>query len=210
MSPYPPTPAKTVAFFEGQNLYGSAKDLFNYIYPNYDPPKLAQHICNEKGWQLVNTRFYTGVPIQSVDPFCYHFWTAKFANMGRQKVYLFRRYLRYNHDDLIAFANGQTQDIPKGREKGIDVRIAIDVIRLAHQRAYDVALIFSQDQDLSEVANEIRTIAREQNRWIKIASAFRWVPHLNIRGINNTDWIRIDKPTYDLCIDPQDYRPRRP
>jgi uncharacterized LabA/DUF88 family protein len=39
-------------------------------------------------------------------------------------------------------------------EKGIDVRIAIDVIRLAHRNAYDVALLFSQDQDLSELCVE--------------------------------------------------------
>jgi uncharacterized LabA/DUF88 family protein len=29
---------------------------------------------------------------------------------------------------------------------------------------YDVAMIFSQDQDLSEVAKEIRTISQEQDR----------------------------------------------
>jgi len=203
---YPPPVPKVIAFFDGQNLYRSVKELFNYIYPNYDPPKLAQHICNEKGWQLVNTRFYTGVPIQTVDPFWHNFWTAKFTNMGRQKVHLFRRELRYNREDLVAFATGQTQDIPKGREKGIDVRIALDVLRLVHQRACDVALIFSQDQDFSEVADEIRIIAKEQDRWIKIASAFPWIPHLNIRGINNTEWIKIDKATYDQCIDPQDYR----
>jgi uncharacterized LabA/DUF88 family protein len=39
-----------------------------------------------------------------------------------------------------------------GEEKGVDVRIALDVIRLAHRAEYDVALLFSQDQDLSEVA----------------------------------------------------------
>jgi hypothetical protein len=73
-----------------------------------------------------------------------------------------------------------------------------------------VALIFSQDQDLSEVAEEIRTIAQEQNRWIKVASAFPFAAGAKIRGINKTDWIRIDKATYDLCIDPRDYRPLRP
>ena len=52
------------------------------------------------------------------------------------------------------------------------MRIALDVISLAHRRAYDVALVMSQDQDLSEVADEIRTIAQEQQRWIKIACAF--------------------------------------
>lgn len=52
------------------------------------------------------------------------------------------------------------------------MRIALDIIRLAHRREYDVALVFSQDQDLSEAADEIRVIAQEQERWIKIASSF--------------------------------------
>ena len=44
------------------------------------------------------------------------------------------------------------------------VRIALDVIRLAHQNAYDVAVLFCRDQDLSEVAEELRLIARERDR----------------------------------------------
>jgi len=96
-----------------------------------------------------------------------------------------------------------------GEEKGIDVRIAIDVISLAWQKAFDVALIFSQDQDLSEVAREIREVARRQDRWIKIASAFPVsAVTQNRKGINCTDWIRIDRATYDACLDPRDYRPK--
>ena len=94
-----------------------------------------------------------------------------------------------------------------GEEKGIDVRIALDVIRLAHKKEYDVALIFSQDQDLSEVAEEIRVIRQEQSRWLKIASAFPQSPTShNRRGVNKTDWVPIDKKTYDTCLDPRDYR----
>jgi len=32
--------------------------------------------------------------------------------------------------------------------------------------------------------------------------------HAGTQGINWTDWIRIDRDTYDACIDPSDYRPR--
>lgn len=117
--------------------------------------------------------------------------------------------MRY-HDEQITLPTGQIHTLRTKREKGVDVRIALDVLRLGHRRAYDVALIFSQDQDFSEVAEEIRIIAREQNRWIKIASAFPCAANPKNRGIDQTDWIRIDKPTYDLCIDPRDYRPRKP
>src|SRR2546422_448621 len=87
-----------------------------------------------------------------------------------------------------------------------DIR-ALAVIRMAHRAEYDVGVILSQDQALSEVAEEIRTIAREQNRWIKIACAFPSSPtSRNRRGIDKTDWIRIDRATYDACLDRRDYR----
>jgi hypothetical protein len=69
--------------------------------------------------------------------------------------------------------------------------------------------VFSQDQDLSEVADELRLISQRQNRWIKMASAFPFSPaSLNRRGINTSDWIRIDRATYDACLDKRDYRPK--
>ncbi|MCX6373368.1 MAG: NYN domain-containing protein, partial [Actinobacteria bacterium] len=52
-------------------------------------------------------------------------------------------------------------------EKGIDARIALDVVRVLLADACDVVLLFSQDQDFAELADEVRAIAREQQRWIK-------------------------------------------
>ncbi len=207
--PQPPASPKAIAFFDGQNLFRSAKRAYGYFHPNYDPSKLAQKICGIQGWQLAETRFYTGFPNPSEDPFWNHIWRAKFAQMRRDSVHVFARDLRYQ-DEQITLPNGQMHTIRTRREKGVDVRIALDIIRLGHRGVYDVALIFSQDQDLSEVAEEIRIIAQEQNRWIKVASAFPCTPNSKIRGINKTDWIRIDQATYDLCIDQRDYRPRRP
>ena len=70
-----------------------------------------------------------------------------------------------------------------------------------------MALVFSQDQDLSEVADEVRVIAKEQGRWIKMASAFPVSPTArNRRGINKTDWVPIDRAIYDACLDLRDYR----
>ena len=62
----------------------------------------------------------------------------------------------------------------------------------------------------SEVADEIRAIARDQSRWIKIVSAYPWSPTAtNQRGINKTDWFRISRDMYDKCLDTRDYRPKR-
>ena len=126
--------------------------------------------------------------------------------MGRKGIEIFSRSLRY-HNQKIICPEGTPYTALVGHEKGIDIRIALDVIHFAHEKLYDIAVIFSQDQDLSEVADEIRRISSEQKRWIKIASAFPVSPtYNNKRGINSTDWVKIDKKTYDLCIDPRDYR----
>ena len=94
-----------------------------------------------------------------------------------------------------------------GEEKGIDVRIAVDVICMAFRGSYDVAIIFSQDQDLAEVAKEVRLIAQSQSRWIKVACAYPVGPGTRyLRGIDRTDWIPIDSATYSACLDPNDYR----
>ena len=151
-------------------------------------------------------RFYTGFPHSSDDPAWNRFWVAKLAVMGRQGIEVFSRPLRYRNK-VVRLPNGTKHSFLSGEEKGVDVRIALDVMRLARHGRYDVALVFSQDQDLSEVAEEIRMIAGEQNRWIKMASAFPFSPtSQNRRGIDKTDWIRIDRTTYDACLDRRDYR----
>jgi uncharacterized LabA/DUF88 family protein len=205
LSPEPEV-KRAAVFVDGQNLFHAAREAFGYTYPNYDVMALSREICASRGWDLGEVRFYTGIPDAGDNPFWHHFWTHKLAAMGRQGVVVFSRALRYRNR-TIDLPDGRQHSFLTGEEKGIDVRIALDVIALAHRRAYDVAVVLSQDQDLSEAAVEIRTIAREQRRWIKIASAFPKSPaSRNKRGINSTDWIPIDRALYDQCLDSRDYR----
>lgn len=200
---------RAVAFVDGQNLFHAAREAFGYSYPNYDASALAQKVCARQGWELAQVRFYTGIPNVGDNSEWHSFWTQKLAAMGRQDVVVYSRPLRYRNR-TVALPDGTQHSFLAGEEKGIDVRIALDVIALAHRREYDVALVMSQDQDPSEVAEEIRVMAREQRRWIKIASAFPCSPaSRNRRGINKTDWIRIDQELYDQCLDKRDYR-RKP
>lgn len=205
--PAEPTIKRAVAFIDGQNLFHSAKHAFGHAYPNYDVLKLAESVCAANGWQLKQVRFYTGIRSQSDSYFWHSFWTNKLLAMSRAGVHDYSRPVRYRNK-TVRLPEGSSHSFLVGEEKGIDVRIAVDTIGMAHRKEYDVGVIFSQDQDLSEVADEIRVIAHEQDRWIKLASAFPSSPaYQNIRGINGTDWLRIDRAMYDACIDPRDYRP---
>ncbi len=206
--PAEPTIKRALAFFDGQNLFYAAKYAFGYKWPNYDPQRLAESVCQAMGWQLRETRFYTGFPNPSDDSFWNHFWTAKLAQMGREGVRTYSRHLKYRNQ-TVALPGGGTTTVLVGSEKGVDVRLALDIVAAARDNTCDVALIFSQDQDLSEVADEVRAISVQQSRWIKLACAFPVSPtYTNTRGINQTEWVRIDRATYDACLDTRDYRPR--
>jgi len=207
--PAQPVSKRTIAFVDGQNLFYAVKYAFGYTYPNYDPLALARNICNAKGWLLTETHFYTGVPSADDDAFWNHFWTAKLAVMGTRGVRTFSRHLRYRNQ-TVRLPGGASTTVLVGQEKGIDIRLALDIVRMARENRFDVGLVFSQDQDLSEVADEVRNISIQQGRWIKLACAFPVSPaYNNTRGIQGTEWIRIDRDLYDRCLDAHDYRPRR-
>jgi uncharacterized LabA/DUF88 family protein len=201
-----PTRKRAIVFVDGQNLFYSAKEAFGFTFPNFDVQLLAQEVCKNHGWDLVGCRFYTGIPNPEDNPRWNSFWVKKTAQMGRAGVKVFTRPMRYRNK-TVRLPDGSSHTFLHGEEKGVDVRIALDILTGAMNGSYDVAVVFSQDQDLSEAATEIRTIAQQQNRWIKIACAFPWSPAAhNRKGIYSTDWLRIDRATYDKCIDLKDYR----
>lgn len=213
-SAYPHQPPRMIAFVDGQNLYYAAKEAFAYSYPNFDPLALARRIANDHGWRFKQVRFFTGLPSADESPRWHHFWTRKLAVMATPQFdyddyvsqVVITRPLRYRKRHVL-LPDGKSATVRVGEEKGIDVRIALDMIQLANEKEYDVALIISQDQDLIEAADEVRRIARDQKRWIKVASAFPDSSNRhNRRGIDRTDWVRIDRATYDACLDPRDYR----
>lgn len=200
-----PAIKRAAVFVDGQNLFYGAKAAFGALYADYDVKALAEKVCQAKGWKPAAIRFYTGVPDAQDNAKWSGFWAKKLLGMSRQGVAVYSRTLKYRNK-TVKLPDGKTHSFLSASEKGVDIRIALDVIRMAIRKEYDVAVIFSQDQDFSEVADEVRLIADEQRRWIRVASAYPSSPACkNGRGINKTDWIKIDRTTYQSCLDPYDY-----
>ena len=196
-----------MAFIDGQNLYQHAKDAFGHHHPNYDPVKLHSMVCAAKGWTPNLIRFYTGVPSPKESPMWAGYWSNRVLAMKRAGIMVTTRPLRYRTQKAFD-CNGEEQEITVAQEKGIDVRLALDIVTCAVQGQYDVAVIYSQDQDLNEVVTDVRNTAQKVGRNIELASAFPSGPTATSRrGIDKTDWIRIEEADYNLCLDPRDYRP---
>ena len=207
MHPEPAT-KRAVSFIDGQNLYRHAKDAFGYHHPNYDPYKLTDAVCADKGWVNHGVRFYTGVPSAHRSPMWHAYWANRLLAMRRAGVRVISRRLSYRIES-VTLPDGSEHQIPVQREKGIDLRLGLDVVRMSRNGELDIAIIFSQDQDLAEVVREVRDIANTQGRWLKIVSAFPDSPSATTnRGINNSDWFPMDQAFYEKCLDPRDYRPK--
>jgi hypothetical protein len=202
-------PAKRFAmgFFDAQNLYRHAKDAFGHNHPNFDPTKLHAAVCAMHSWTPNLSRFYTGVPEHARDPQWTGYWNNRVMALKRAGVSVTTRKLRY-HDTIVTNPDGSSQTVTSVKEKGIDVRLALDIVKYARARSYDVAVIYSQDQDLCEVVEEVKEIAKEQGKLIEICCAFPSSKSATSgRGIDKTNWFRMDQTFYDACLDAYDYRP---
>lgn len=209
MDPNEPRVKRAVAFYDGQNLYRHAKEAFGHYHPNYDPIKLFNAVCAQQDFENNGVRFYTGTPLADKNPMWHAYWSNRLLAMRRAGISVTQRNLRYRQTK-VPHPDGSETIIETPQEKGIDVRLALDIVRLARGRQVDVAVIFSQDQDLSEVVDDIREIAHSQNRWIKLVSAYPVGPEATTeRGINGTDWFKMDQAFYEACLDMRDYRPKR-
>ena len=195
---------RTIVFIDGQNLYHMAKAAWigattavpnPYGWPSYDVGKLAAALVSRiPGRVLSETRFYTGVPDSAVGP-KQALWQGFWANK-----------LRYLQNGGIYVYAGKVNS--GGQEKGVDVSLALDLVRATYEQRYEVAIIVSQDSDFGPAVNLAREIAQSQNRSLLFESAFPFNPGMNPRGVPGTTWIHIDQTAYDACFDPRDYRPK--
>lgn len=234
--PTPPTPVprpRAYVFFDGQNLFHDAQREFNVPHPDFDPYLLANFVCNHQGWDLRHVRFYTGVPTEAQNRTWAVFWANKGAAMKRLGVEFVSRKLNYKTvsiklydgvrillldnseypgrlflDSMAEVMDGVILEATAFTEKGIDVRIAVDMIRYYREGQYDVALVFSQDKDLAEAVDEVKRLAADAQTPVTLASTFPSQDGSG-SGIPGTLRIPISRADYDACRDPRNYFPRR-
>ena len=203
----PKKSVRAISFIDGQNLYRHAKAAFGHHHPNYDPIKLADAVCSELGFLQHMVRFYTGFPRREIDPFWHGYWANRFRAMSRSGIHVIERRLSY-HTESIELPGGNTAETTVVREKGIDVRLSLDLFKMAVDREYDAAIVFSQDQDLAEAVADVKDHSDRLKLGIKVYSAFPSGPSASSKWkIRGTIPFPMNQSFYDACIDPSDYRP---
>src|SRR5271170_3466064 len=118
--PSEPQIKRVVAFVDGQALFYAARYVFGYRQANYDVSALANAICKQQGWKLIQTRFYTGVPSVLKDAAGSNFWKIKLRQMRSQGVHIFSRELIYKKRSG-QHSDGETEADFVPQEKGVDI-----------------------------------------------------------------------------------------
>ena len=191
--PVEPDVKRAVSFIDGQYVHRLAGDAFG------------------AGRSRANggVRFCSGIPSTDRSPMGRGNWTRRLTEMQRSGIAAPSRPLR-NRVETVHLPDGPVHEIPVKRKKVADPRLGLYAVRRARNGELDVAIPFSQDRDLAEVAREVRANSRSARRWLQ---GFPACPHgrrgTSGHGIDLTDWYSMEREFRDSCPGPEDYRPPR-
>jgi uncharacterized LabA/DUF88 family protein len=188
---------RSLVLIDGQNLFHAARLEFGYEWPNFDAGKLSRLLAEKTETALWQTRFYVGVPAAAVDPWSHAFWANRCAQMQRSNITTITRTIQvqtdWSHPAAVT-------------HKGIDLRIALDLVRLAREGETDSLILVSNEPDFVEAVGDARIVARKAKRRLRIASAFPDASRAR-QGVPQTTWIPISASEYAACLDLRDYGP---
>ncbi|WP_322778175.1 NYN domain-containing protein [Frankia sp. Cas4] len=191
-----------VAVFIGyQNVHFSARSRFQPAdaprhHGHVDPAQVAERIVAGRRFrgELTSVRVYRGRP--SPD----HQLAAARASD--------RQASRWEHDPRVTVVRRQLRypkdwPVEPAQEKGIDVALAVDFVRLACENAYDVGILFSRDTDLVPALEAVRDLESGLVH-VEVAS---WTGASRIRFPDSQlPWCHyLDADDYEACRDDTDY-----
>jgi uncharacterized LabA/DUF88 family protein len=140
----PSPPVWVAVLLDWQNIYNCAREAFQFegaspFEGTVYPLNLATHLAGGvgSGRSLQELRIYRGRPDNAKDRRSYDAWQSQTAAWkGACGDRLIPRYrdLRYRGDEVT--------------EKGIDVWLAIDLVKIAMERTADRVVVVSSDTDL--------------------------------------------------------------
>lgn len=153
---------RVTVFIDEENVYRRARKTFDQENSNkdvgrVDALKLSELLVErmpprfEGQRQLEEVRVYTGIPNQQMDFERYKSFRSRTAIWEKQGCVVKARRLRYS-------------DKGPPRQKGVDVQLAVDVVRLAVLGRLDVAIIVSTDTDLEPVLETFWELENEREQ----------------------------------------------
>jgi uncharacterized LabA/DUF88 family protein len=208
--------SKTIVFIDSQNAYLTAREAFGWESEssrrgNFRPLALGELLAAGDDRELVEVRVYTGVPSQERDDQGYRAARKRFdtwKHEGNGKVTVCERNLQYRRGE-------------KAREKGVDVLLAIHLVRLAAGKKdglplFDLAVVLSADNDLVpalELVCDMRGSEAVESVSMRAEPGCQSGPPLGVSVTANRAQISrrtINRTDYEKIEDTRSYNPNSP
>ncbi len=199
---------RVAVFLDYQNVHLVAAELFApYGTPAHEtivhPLRVAERVVSKRRGdnELVAVRIYRGRPNPAHQPTNAAASDAQAAAWQRdRRVKVIRRNLKYPRD---------WPDTP-AREKGVDVALAVDFVRMSMLKECDVAIVFSVDADIFpalEVAFHDTEPNTEIAAWSGTAAAPKplWFPEYLAQGKRLPYCHFLHEADWDDCRDHTPY-----
>ncbi|MEK7160452.1 MAG: NYN domain-containing protein [Patescibacteria group bacterium] len=148
---------KAIIFIDGSNFYFRLKDLESQVNGKhslleFDFRGFAEWLTTNDENKLVEVRYYVGALKRQRN------------NEKSEKMYANQqRLLGRLQQQKIPVVLGQLIQHPDKtfHEKGVDVRLAVEMIRLARENMYEVAYLVSSDTDLVAAIEEVQSFGKK-------------------------------------------------
>lgn len=161
---------------DGANIYRAFRNAFGS--GKYAPIKLATELAS--GRQLVAARFYiAAVPQQ----------------MGAQLYADQQRFLTHlkQQRGLSVWTGRMAETNGRWYEKGVDVKIATDMVAMAYAGEYDVAVLISGDGDLAPAVHEVRRLGRAvENAMVRARRSWHLIQE-------SSKFLEIERDLFERC-----------
>lgn len=147
---------RVAVFIDGSNLY---KGLVSTLGAEYRLD-FVQFVQALAGGRSLLRAYYYNAPLPGEDP----------AAKAHQSFLNYLKRVPY-----VTVRLGRLERRGEGFvEKGVDIQIAIDLLRLAYADAYDVAVLVSGDGDFAEVLRVIQDMGKQaENTTFQSLSSYR-------------------------------------
>jgi uncharacterized LabA/DUF88 family protein len=132
-------------FIDGSNFYYAIKRSFSKT--NIDFEKFCNFLCSDN--DLITIKYYNS-PLNRIDD------SEAYKKQQRFFEYLFEV-------PLIDIYFGRLEKRPDGKkaEKGVDVKLAVDLVVNAYKDNYDIAILVSNDADFIPAIQEVMALNKD-------------------------------------------------
>jgi len=147
--------SRAVVFIDGNNFYFRLKDLTSKLEGEYSLLKFDWHEFAKwlvQPHELREIRYYIGA------------LKRQSGNAKSEQLYADQqRLIGKLQQQEIDITFGQLLRHPDGtfHEKGVDVRLAVEMIRFAREDRYDIAYLLSSDTDLVAAVEEVKSFNKK-------------------------------------------------